>query len=202
MRAPVPGSRRIPRSGGFTLLELLVAVAVFALLAALAYGGLARVSGQARVLAERARGIERTVMALAVLERDLAQALARPGRDALGGRRPALEAHADGRWILTRAGGALGEGPVRVGYGLEGGRLMRRVWPVPDPVQGTRALETALLDGVRALEVRWLDRDGKWLAAWPPPQSRAGRLPRAAELRLDLAGWGRIRRVVVMGGEG
>lgn len=190
------------RARGLTLLELLVAVAVFAALAALAFGGLTRVTGQARLLTRGAEAVDRTVMALAVVERDLEQAVARPARDALGTPRPPLEAHADGRWALTRAGGLLGTGPVRVDYVLEGERLVRRVWPVVDPVQGTRPAETVLLEGVRALSLRWLDRDGVWRPAWPRPDARAAALPRAAELRLELAGWGEIRRVIVMSGEG
>ena len=118
------------RARGFSLIELLVALAVFAALAAAAYGGLAQIAQTRGALARQQDRFAEIVRAVSMLERDLRQAVSRPVRGR--GREdhlPALAGTGD-RIELTRIGFAnpLAEprsNLERVAYAVDGQRLMR-----------------------------------------------------------------------------
>ena len=69
---------------GFTLLELLVALAVFAVLSTMAYGGLRSVLQTQRQTEEAAIKLHKIQQAIFYLEKDLLQVVARPIRDEFG----------------------------------------------------------------------------------------------------------------------
>ena len=75
---------------GFTLVEVLIAMAITALVAAAAYAGLTNVLNGAdrlRATGNRIRDLNR---ALALIDRDLRQVVERPVRDEFGAYQPAL----------------------------------------------------------------------------------------------------------------
>jgi general secretion pathway protein J len=195
---------------GFTLFELLVAMAVFAILSALAYSGLNAVGQASAVTREQAERLREIQRALVVVERDLAQAVPRPIRDEFGDRVPALLANArDGGLLrLTQAGWANPAGQPRsqlqrVRYDLEGDILRRSYWLDLDRAPGALPVQADLLEGVERIELRWLDSGGAWQGEWPPLRGQndeAEAMPRAAELLIELSDWGALRRVVVMPG--
>ncbi|MBA2491775.1 MAG: type II secretion system minor pseudopilin GspJ, partial [Gammaproteobacteria bacterium] len=79
------------RDGGLTLIEFLIAVAVFAVLSALAYSGLNNVlltSSHARAESDR---LTRLQMTMRYLQRDIDQIVNRRVRDQYGDQRPPLE---------------------------------------------------------------------------------------------------------------
>jgi general secretion pathway protein J len=195
---------------GFTLLELLVAVAIFAIIAALAYGSLNALTAQRdqsdRVLdrlAELQRGI-------GILSRDFQQIRGRPVSGPYGGEPlPALLA-LDGEFAVQLTRGGV-RNPLqrprstleRVAYRVEEDGLVRYRWPVLDQAQDSKPLRTVLLRDVERLELRFLAEDGQWVQDWPPPDTGAGLplydIPRAVEVGLDLADWGRITRLYPLG---
>lgn len=84
------GGSRVHSLKGFTLLELLVAIAIFAVLATLAYGGLRTVIDartQTRAVSQRLAALQETFL---FFDQDLAQASTRAVRDGFGDARPAL----------------------------------------------------------------------------------------------------------------
>jgi general secretion pathway protein J len=189
---------------GFTLIELLVALAVFASMAALAYGGLNAVARAKQALAEESATLARLQFALGLIERDLRSAVDRPVRDAFGGERPALVGTRGGI-ELTRLGAGLGTlsgAPLveRVGYQVEGRRILRQRWAVLDRAPGSLPEVRPLLEAAGDAEFRFLDPSGRWHGQWPPPTGADGRLPRAVELRLDPPGLGELRRVIALPG--
>jgi len=203
-------SPRAAACKGFTLLELLVALAIFALVAVTAYAGLAAVLDTDEALDEHSRDLRELQLAMQLLHRDLLQLSDRPIRDEYGDVQPALVAggSADALITLTRSGWANPTDRVRsdlarVSYGLDGDRLVRAVWPQLDRVAGSEPLRAELFSGVQTVDLRFLDDEGQWQDTWPPLTVTPGvppGLPRAVELVISHERWGRIRRLIRLPG--
>lgn len=184
---------------GFSLLEVLVAVAVFAVVALLAWGGLDTLARSRAHLAEQAASLSALQRAVGRLERDLRQAAPRPVRDAAGNVLPALQGGEAGVELTRYAanGGWQSAAPAleRLAWRCRDGRLERWRWPVLDRAPGTRAeIETAL---ERVRDCRWRYFDGfNRLQNWPPEAAQTQRLPRAVELRFTREGEGEYRRLL------
>ncbi len=197
---------------GFTLLELLIAVSVFALMSAIAYGGLRSVLHARAATDEQAAALRELQLAEMFLAGDLRSLIARPVRDDYGDSQGALRVDELGeqRLVLTRAGWS---NPLdaprselqRVAWGIEDGHLVRLYWPTLDRLPGSEALRVELLAGVQALGVRLLDAAGQWHTQWP--DERAGvtsdsTLPRAIEVTLETERYGAIRRLYPLDARG
>lgn len=190
-------------SRGMTLLELLIALAVFALLSAMAYGGLGSVLRADRVTTEQAAELVRLQQAMTLITRDLGQVVLRPVRDSFGDPQPALDGRQEKRLELTHAGwsnpaGRLRSTLQRVAYRQDGDLLVREFWSVLDRAQDSLPHTTTLLTGVRNFEYRFLNSGRDWSSEWPPQleQGTAEELPLAVEITLELEKWGRLRRVI------
>jgi len=188
---------------GFTLLELLIALAIFALVAAMAYGGLNTMLRTTDGMEARADALRAIQLGWLWVDRDLEQFLDRPIRNEYGDRLAALRVGTpDGDLIeFTRAGWSnpLGEARSslqRVAYRLEDDILYRRWWLVLDRAQDSAPVEEPLLEGVTEVEIRVLDDQRRWQAQWPPldqdPEAPPAR-PLAIELRLHTGAFGELR---------
>ena len=195
---------------GFTLLELLVALAIFALLAVMAYTGLRSVLDAEHETAARAQRLAALQRAVSILSADMGQIVQRGIRDEFGDLRPPLLGSPDGKPMLefTRGGrvvlaGQPGSSLQRIAYSAEAGTLTRWAWPVLDRTQESKPYHADLLEGVDRMAVRFLGADGQWRDDWPPPANgnevkQADPLPRAVEVTLELDEWGAIRRLFAL----
>ncbi len=200
---------RPPRQRGLTLVELMVALAIFAILGVLSYRALAEVATSRSRLEEnlgRWRAIARSMQRI---DTDLLQVVA-PSRSGDGSATdsgvPATSTPAaSAAMILGRA--ASGGGPElqflrlddtrgvrRVGYRLVDGRLDWLRWSGRDAI-GEPAVEP-LLGNVRGLRWRFLLNNNR-VDAWPPGDSRST-LPDAVILELDLPDAGTITRLIAL----
>lgn len=209
------------RESGFTLVEVLIALAVTAFVAAASYTGISAVlSGaeQLRVVGERTRDINR---AISLLDRDLRQFIDRPVRDEFGDLQPALAGGPLALFSLslTREGWHNSRGQPRsdlqrVHYFLDNGALWRSYHLSLDRAVDAQVQEVELLAGVSDLELRFLESiEGlelgqdlvvdtrSWRRNWvalPGVASTPPTPPVALELRLVLEDVGEIRRLYAL----
>ena len=209
-------ARRVASQAGFTLLEILVAIAIFAIIAVLAYGGYSELTQQSQRLAEsaaRVRAIQSTVQRMV---QDFSSMEPRPVREPLGdGTQAALiaDARSDRLAEFTHSGWSNPAGIPRstlqrVAYRLENGKLTRNYWVALDRTLSTEPMRVVLLDGVKTVTLRFMDpRTRRLTDQWPalagggpagPSASRT--LPLAVEITLELEDWGKITRLVEVAG--
>ncbi len=194
------------RMRGFTLLEMLVAIAIFAVVGAIAYTGLDRamaIRGQLKVV--RARWQARS-LAYYRLAEDLSQARGRPVRDGAGTLVPAFVVRRMGRGVRLNftTGGTppFRSGPAsnlrRVDYTVMHGRLIWRRWAVLDRAPGEHRAQEVLMRGVRRLRVRLLASSGLSARTWPLAGQPAAD-PRAVKMTLTLKNGRHIRWLLPVG---
>ena len=199
MIAPVPAAAA--RQQGFTLLELLVALAIFALVSVMAYGGLATVLDQQFATEEIAGQLARLQKTYLVMQRDFEQIVPRPVRDEFGETMAPLLSGT--QLQFTRGGwnnpaGHPRSSLRRIGYRLEEQSLVRYAWSVLDRAQNSEPLEQPLLEGVTEIRTRYIDGGGEWQDSWPPGTTvatgaEAGfSLPLAVEVQLEHERFGPI----------
>lgn len=165
------------RARGFTLMEVLVALAIFAIIGAASARLLRDAVTQSQSLGTREAALAALVRSLFIFEQDVQQWVARPVRDRFGDPLPALALSA-GELVLTRAGrrgeqGLEKDAPARgelqrVAWRLENGELTRRYWPVLDQLPETEARDVSYGLRLTALRCEILASDGQRYREWPP----------------------------------
>jgi general secretion pathway protein J len=197
---------------GFTLIEMLVAIAIFAVIAAMAYGGYNALVKQTTIAEERMSRVRAVQTAVARLAQDFEELEPRPIREPLGDAvEPALRADRRTEYLvmLTRSGWSNPAGVTRptlqrVGYRLVDNKLYRDHWNVLDRTLANEPVELELLTDVRSFEVRYMDGARVWQEQWPPlgtaPQLARRMRPLAVEIVLELDDWGRITRMIEVPG--
>lgn len=192
------------RARGFTLVEVLVALFVLAIIAVAAFRGLNAVVDARNAVAQETRKWQGLMFFFSRMEQDIAVAVRRPVRDRSGAQQPEWIGHAvpvapdDGQLILTRAGvqdeqGAQ-VGPQRIGYRLERDTIYLMRWMALDQPADGEPRRYPVLEGVSEFHLRYLGADGLWNEQWPVP-GQTGGIPAAVEVRLTLAGGQPITRL-------
>lgn len=190
-----------PARNGFTLVEMLIALALFAVIAVGALG-LLRFSVDAELASrDKTEIIAAQRRFLSVWTADLAQAVPRPSRDQSGAVHAAFEANADGAIIrFTRSGWDNVDGSPRpslqkVEYRLTAKALVRAGYPFPDGAAAEPGAEVLPL--VAPPTVRFRTKDGNWRDRWEPQLSTE--LPVAIELLVPQRGVPPLRIVSLVG---
>ena len=182
------------RRAGFTLVEVLVSLLIFAMIASACVALLAVAVDSrfaVKTATDRLAALQRT---RALLKADLGQAVFRPVRNAAGVRDTAALRGGEGGVLLslTRTGWSnVSDQPraslQRVDYVLVGDRLERRVHGALD---GARAGTPQVLStGVTAARVVFLS-DGVERPVWPATDQRT--MPDAVRVDLTLEGYGPV----------
>ncbi len=197
------------RQRGFTFIELIVAIAIFAIMSAMLYSMLGAVRGQLIHSREAADELRELHYAMRRIALDISQLQPRPIRDEIGsGWQDAVSTGNGLNAIELSIGGwrnpvGLPRGTIqRVAYTLDGDVLARLHWQVLDRTLSNEPLRIDLLSGIRDLRVRFLDRSGEWGEQWPPlgaggdPRAR----PRAIEIFIEHENWGELTRIIEIAG--
>lgn len=166
-------------SAGFTLIEMMVALLLFALISSAGFALIDTVLGIQRRTEARAAYLAEIQRARFLIGTDFAQLTGGPSLDGApglhGGGISLLRAHAD----VSR----------RVTYRLEGNALHREV----------DGQNRTILHGVSSLDWRFAAADGSWQSA--PPVADTDPRPRAVELTMQLvplnqSAGGRYRQMI------
>jgi general secretion pathway protein J len=194
---------RPPRNDcGFTLLEVLIALFIFTILALMMSAGLRTVinaqSGTERS-AERLRDLQ---LVLVRLSRDVEQIVNRPVKTTSGQEAPALVGNPRG-FAFTHGGisgqAAQHKGLQRVQYIWSDGGLWRMIWGVLDQAANSpKPSQRKVLDNVTDVKFEYLDVKNAFHPEWPAPGIANQPLPRAVKISLTIADWGSITQLYVI----
>ena len=197
---------------GFTLLELLVAVAIFAVLSAMAYGGLRNVIDNSQQTEIAMLRLQQVQLAMLKVSRDLTQLSQRSIRDEYGNTSNyILTGQGDDIFIEFTRGGRRNPAEMlrshlqRVAYKIEENTLSRLHWPQLDRTQEMLPYESVLLEEVESASIRFLDNNNEWHDEWPP-LSATGQLDgssvalSAIEFTVTLQDWGELVRIFMVSG--
>ena len=202
-------------SRGFTLLELMVAISIFGILAAMAYGGLNNVLITKTRTEQQANRLVELQRAFTFLGRDIQQSIDRSIRDEYGTQIPSMRGNSIGDYIieLSRTGwrnpGGFPRSSVqRVVWSLKDETLIRGYWTALDRAQDTPLLQQKMLSEVEEVELRFLDNNDEWRTTWPATTSTISSLgtasaapsalPKAVEVTLTHKYFGEVQRIFVV----
>ena len=180
---------------GFTLLELLVALAIFGLLATMSYSGLRAVLEQQSATEQAADRLSALQKLYLIMQRDIEQIVPRTIRDEFGdAQQPLVGGDA---LELTRGGwrnpaGRQRSTLQRVGYAYDDEQLVRYSWSVLDRAQDSEPLQQPLIEDVENMQLRYLDGNDEWQEEWPDavagidagPADTLPALPKAIEVTI------------------
>ncbi|HEX5278266.1 MAG TPA: type II secretion system minor pseudopilin GspJ [Fluviicoccus sp.] len=196
---------------GFTLLELLVAVAIFAMLGIGSYQLLATTIATRDAARTHDSDLIRLQKVFTVLNRDMAQVIARPVRNDYGDPEAALILK-NNTLEFSRQGWP---NPLqssrselqRIRYEVNTkGELWRLAWSQLDRERGMEPGRSLLLDKVQGLQIRVIAGSGQQETDWPSQRNQGNanndaalsEMPSGVELILNLKPWGEIRRVFLL----
>ncbi|MFC4307540.1 type II secretion system minor pseudopilin GspJ [Steroidobacter flavus] len=201
------------KARGFTLVEIMVAIFIFAIVSAIAMGGYNELVKQSDIVdqgAARTRAIQATMQRLNL---DFTALEPRPVRQPLGdGLLPAVRADeksADEIVEFTHSGWSNPAGVPRstlqrVAYRIEEKKLIREYWLALDRTMSSEPESAVMLDNVKSVKFRFMDANRTWHDQWPPlgysPADAPWLRPIAVEVTLDLEDWGELKRLMEVSG--
>ncbi|MDR9826374.1 type II secretion system minor pseudopilin GspJ [Vibrio sp. FNV 38] len=193
---------------GFTLIEVLVAIAIFASLSVGAYQVLNQVQQSNELSLQRSERLKEVQRALVMMDNDFRQMATRTMRT--GGEEPSsvllfwqdylLDSDTKGL-VFTRLGWHNPEqqfprGEVtKVGYRTQEQVLERVWWRYPDTPVGQEPISAPLLTGLENFDLRFYN-GSEWVTEW----TVTNRLPRALSVTLELEDYGKIERIYLTSG--
>jgi general secretion pathway protein J len=204
------------RSRGFTMIEVMIAIFISAIMFAIGYGAINQAMRDRDAINATQARITEIQRGMRVVAQDLTQIIARAARDTSGNGQliPTLQATGSDDIVMTftRGGwsnpaGLQRPAEQRVRYRFFDGSLVREHWQAVDPALNLEPRQRVLLSKVKSVEVRFLDPVTRnWRTEWPPTQPSGAitpaqydvsLLPRPIliEFTMVLEDWGRVTRL-------
>lgn len=218
MKSLLPRSFFVHHQSGFTLLEVLIAIMITALIGIGANEVLSQAIDTSERTQEKLETLGALQKAVLVLTRDFRQVAARSVRDEFGDQQPAVSSrNEEYKLMFTRTGwrnplGKMRSDMQRVAYQLEDGLLKRYYWKALDLAQDSKPVERELLRDVEELNFRFMNGSGGWVDEWPPEADASdasssgqddmqiyNRLPRAIAVRIKHKEFGEITKTYDLG---
>ncbi len=192
-------SRQVKKTGGYTLLELLVAVSIFSIISAMSYSGLRTVIEHKNRLEKVGETYKYLEKAFILIEQDLMQMANAPIRDELGDdvRSFFYSDQKSSFYFEFTRDGLIDWNDMklvrqqRIAYLLDDDKLIRRSWKILHRGLKSEPTDAVLLNKVNSIELQWFFE--QWSDATKLNEEK--RLPRAIKLQIDFAGLGSIERI-------
>jgi len=197
---------------GFTLVELIVAMLITAIVFSLGYAAMNQAVGNRERLDANAARLKALQFTVRSFVQDFAQIAPRPVRAPLGAEYLGSVVSGQNELVLTRGGwmnpvGGQRSTLQRVRYALQDGKLYREYWTAMDTTLDPPPIRRQLIDGVRSLSFRFMAEGRVWRDSWPPPipsttpsEDDLRWRPIAVEVTLELEDMGKIIRLVEVAG--
>ena len=191
---------RVARTCGFTLIEIMVALLIFAVIGMISSQLLSQVIDSHEHLSKRGQRTADVHRAMQAMQRDILQLASRPIRDEYGDMRPSILIGTEGAMEFSRNGwrnplGLPRAEVQRVSYLVQDNKLLRAYWPVLDRAQDSEPAYQTLLEDVERVEFFAIDTAANEHLFWPalgatPDVGLAGII-----VRLEVPPFGVIERV-------
>jgi general secretion pathway protein J len=204
------------RRAGFTLVEVMIAIFIAAVMFAIGYRALNQALRDRDALNTAQQRVTEIQRGMRIVAQDFAQIEARAARDTEGGGelQPAVSARGSDNTLITfsRTGWSNPAGlprpaEQRVRYLFLDGSLVREHWLSVDPALNTEPRQRVVLTRIKSVEIRFLDPVTRnWRTDWPAAAANGpvGPLnvdevllprPMAIELTVEFEDWGRVQRI-------
>lgn len=215
MNNRIRNSSKTIYSKGFTLVELLIAVAIFATIAVMAGSGLRSVLTARDITEENAKRLSELQRGMFILQNDIEQIINRKVRDEYGDSVAAIKGSASDGYISFTRTGVLNPLKLRrsslqrITYQLEETDLVRMAWYYIDGALEDDAQITTIMTEVDSIEFGFLTGKDKWEEQWPTMGSgsisgsskvKPEPVPKAIKMTLDLIDHGEISRLFIVPG--
>lgn len=191
---------------GYTLIEVIIALAIFAILGTISVGLLGRSFDTSARLKAKIDPLAELQLAVARMDRDIAQIVER-GTSSFIGQTNYAEFIRGGLVIPDEdeAKSTLKRVALLCG---NNGALTRKTWTRVDPLNPDDFQEQALMHHIENCEFSYLGKDSTWVSEWPMapeesrtnPQRKQPPFPRAIKLNLSLQNFGDIPLLFVIPG--
>ncbi len=198
------------KTAGFTLLEVMVAMGITAIIGVMAYASLSSALEAMEGNEAQSKRLNNLNMLFAILSRDLRQVVPRPVGDEFGDGQEAAFFAPENALIALRFSRTGWENPrpevfqrsslQRVAYLLEGDKLIRESWYALDRPTDSEPVRVVMLENVNQLKLKFLQpaasggpaktvapMGGDWRNSWPYPLPELGDLNSVGYIALPLA---------------
>lgn len=183
-----------PEQQGFTLIEMMLAIVIFALMSLMASQLLGSIVKNNALVQTQANALTGLQQAFSLMERDIRQTVLLPAEPASGteGTAPRL-ALVRSNWL--NPGSLLPRSSLeRVTYRLYAGQLQRLSYPTPDAPE-SKARVITLIPGVESFHLRH-----RLAGRWQDGGFTGNDLPQAFEVSVTLSDRGTLQRIFLLAG--
>lgn len=188
-----------PEQKGFTLIEMMLAIVIFALMSLMASQLLSSIVKNNAIVQTQANALTQLQQTFALMERDIRQTLTLPSE-------PSSRANLVGARIVDNApslallrsnwlnpGGLLPRSSLeRITYRLHDGQLQRLSYPTPDAPEDKARIIT-LITGVESFHLRH-----RLAGHWQTGGFAGTGLPQAIEVSVTLSDRGTLQRIFLL----
>jgi general secretion pathway protein J len=187
---------------GFTLLEVLIALALFSLLGMACYQLLKSMTHTEHRIHQHEQQLRALQRAISVLERDLEQSISYPvngssARQALIGNNSQIQLVRSARGSPLRQ--SLNELLLITHHWSNGQWIREYRSPMVEPQNPEDLKHQKLLEGVYLKGLLYIDTLGQRHPNWPADETALS-LPQAIEIEIDAPGYPNVRRVIFLPG--